>query len=381
MSAELKISRRAFAGGLALLALRKGALAQGFAGLGERPDGFAPVVPGKIFSFPSDHGAHPDFRIEWWYVTANLMDAGGSAYGAQWTLFRQGMRPGGEQEGWASRQLWMGHAAVTSSRTHRFAETFARGGVGQAGVEAKPFAAWIDAWEMRGSDQIGDTTISPLDLKASGADFSYALHLTADRPLILQGDGGYSKKSEREQASYYYSQPFFEVTGNITIDNKQVDVTGQAWMDREWSSQPLALGSNRLGLVRATFQSRRKADAVPDAPDRRPSLRVRQMDLAGRPDKANRIRRHRHDAESTRRDPRPKTPGRLACCDPFACTVGRVCCPQCEELDGHRLLLLGRTDQFFGQPRRRGLSGDDGLLICPDHRCIPIRTLSPRPKC
>jgi len=240
MSAESKISRRAFAGGLALLTLRKPALAQGFAGLGERPDGFALVIPGKTFSFPSDHGPHPDFRIEWWYVTANLMDASGSAYGAQWTLFRQAMRPGSEQGGWASQQLWMGHAAVTSARTHRFAETLARGGVGQAGVEAKPFAAWIDAWEMRGSDRTGDTTISPLDLKASGANFSYALHLSADRPLILQGDGGYSKKSECEQASYYYSQPFFEVAGNITIDNKPVDVTGQAWMDREWSSQPLA---------------------------------------------------------------------------------------------------------------------------------------------
>jgi predicted secreted hydrolase len=240
MSAELKISRRAFAGGLALLGLRRPTLAQGFAGLGETADGFSPVVPGKRFSFPTDHGPHPDFRIEWWYVTANLLDAGGTSYGAQWTLFRQAMRPGSEQEGWASRQLWMGHAAVTSARTHRFAETFARGGVGQAGVEAKSFAAWIDAWEMRGLDQTGDTTISPLDLKASGADFSYALHLTADRPLILQGDGGYSKKSEREQASYYYSQPFFEVAGHITIDDKPINVTGQAWMDREWSSQPLA---------------------------------------------------------------------------------------------------------------------------------------------
>ena len=240
MSAELKISRRAFAGGLAWLGLRQPTLAQGFAGLGESADGFAAVVPGKVFSFPSDHGPHPDFRIEWWYVTANLADAGGLAYGAQWTLFRQAMRPGSEQEGWASQQLWMGHAAVTSARTHRFAETFARGGVGQAGVEAKPLAAWIDAWDMRGSDQTGDLTIAPLELRASAADFSYALHLTADRSLILQGDGGYSKKSEREQASYYYSQPFFRVAGHITIDGKPVDVVGQAWMDREWSSQPLA---------------------------------------------------------------------------------------------------------------------------------------------
>ena len=240
MSADFRISRRAFAGGLACLGLRRAAHAQGFAGLGESATGFAPVIPGKTFSFPADHGPHPDFRIEWWYVTANLKDASGSAYGAQWTLFRQAMQPGGEREGWASLQLWMGHAAVTSAVTHRFSETFARGGVGQAGVEAKPFAAWIDAWQMRGSEQTGDTTIAPLDLSAQAADFGYALHLATDRPLILQGDGGYSKKSEREQASYYYSQPFLEVAGHITIDDRAVDVTGQAWMDREWSSQPLA---------------------------------------------------------------------------------------------------------------------------------------------
>jgi len=190
MSADFRLSRRAFAGGLALLGLRRPALAQGFAGLGGSAAGFAPVIPGKTFSFPSDHGPHPNFRIEWWYVTANLVDAGGSAYGAQWTLFRQAMQPGGEREGWASLQLWMGHAAVTSAVTHRFSETFARGGVGQAGVETTPFAAWIDAWEMRGSDQTGDTTIAPLDLRASAADFSYALHLAADRPLILQKAGG-----------------------------------------------------------------------------------------------------------------------------------------------------------------------------------------------
>ncbi len=82
--------------------------------------------------------------------------------------------------------------------------------------------------------------IAPLALNASGADFSYALRLDADRPLVLQGDGGYSRKSEREQASYYYSQPYFTVAGGITIDDRQVEVTGQAWLDREWSSQPLA---------------------------------------------------------------------------------------------------------------------------------------------
>lgn len=241
MNGSGRISRRAFMGGLALLGLgRAPALAQGFAGLGETAEGFAPVRSGRTFAFPADHGPHPDFRIEWWYVTANLKDSSGAAWGAQWTLFRQATRPGAQQEGWANQQIWMGHAAVTSADIHRYGEAFARGGVGQAGAEARPFRAWIDSWEMRGADTMRDSMLAPLQLAASGTDFAYALRLDADRPLVLQGNAGYSRKSERGQASYYYSQPFFKVTGRITIDDKPAEVTGQAWMDREWSSQPLA---------------------------------------------------------------------------------------------------------------------------------------------
>src|SRR5665213_1382139 len=235
MSVRFSISRRAFAGAALLLGLRgKTALAQGFAGLGEDAAGFAPVVPGRTFSFPADHGPHPDYRIEWWYVTANLSDVKGNAYGAQWTLFRQGSRPGAQGEGWANQQVWMGHAAVTRADTHRTSEKFARGGVGQAGVEATPFQAWIDSWQMRGGEAMRADTIAPLDLSASGADFAYTLRLNADLALVLQGDAGYSRKSEREQASYYYSQPHFKAAGSITIDDQPVAVTGLAWMDREW---------------------------------------------------------------------------------------------------------------------------------------------------
>jgi predicted secreted hydrolase len=93
---------------------------------------------------------------------------------------------------------------------------------------------------MRGLDGWSERTIAPLQLTASGADFSYELRLETDRPLVLEGDAGYSKKSDRGQASYYYSQPYFKAAGSITIDDKPVQVSGAAWMDREWSSQPLA---------------------------------------------------------------------------------------------------------------------------------------------
>jgi predicted secreted hydrolase len=236
----VSVDRRSVVGGL-LAALGGGAArAQGFAGLGAADEGFAPVVPGRVLDFPRDHGPHPEFRIEWWYLTANLQDASGAAWGAQWTLFRQAMRPGAEQPGWDSRQLWMGHAAVTNAETHRYAEKFARGGVGQAGAEAAPFQAWIDDWQMRGGEPFSARAIAPLEVTATSADFGYALKLEATQPLVLQGEGGYSRKSERGQASYYYSQPYFTASGTVALGGRSVAVTGRAWMDREWSSQPLA---------------------------------------------------------------------------------------------------------------------------------------------
>jgi predicted secreted hydrolase len=259
MNDRVHITRRVFTGGALFLGLGRGhALAQGFAGLGMNAAGFAQVVPGKTFTFPADHGPHPDYRIEWWYLTANLVDSAGTAYGAQWTLFRQASRPGAQAEGWANPQIWMGHAAVTRADTHRTAEKFARGGVGQAGVDAKPFQAWIDSWQMRGREPMRDDLIAPLEVTASGSDFAYTLQLDADRPLVPQGEGGYSRKSEREQASYYYSQPHFKAAGRISIDDKSVDVVGLAWMDREWSSQPLASGQSGWDWLSLHFNSGEK---------------------------------------------------------------------------------------------------------------------------
>ncbi|MEO6382393.1 MAG: lipocalin-like domain-containing protein, partial [Nitrobacter sp.] len=110
MSVSAKISRRAFATGLAMLGLdRRLSLAQGFAGLGNEASGFAEVTPGRRFVFSADHGPHPDYRIEWWYLTANLKDEKHNALGVQWTLFRQAMQPGPQRDGWANQQIWMGH--------------------------------------------------------------------------------------------------------------------------------------------------------------------------------------------------------------------------------------------------------------------------------
>jgi predicted secreted hydrolase len=212
---------------------------QGFAGLGSNAEGFEIPTRDKPLAFPADHGPHPGFRIEWWYVTANLVAADGRRFGAQWTLFRSGLAPG-DKPGWSDPQIWIGHAAVTTPQHQYVAERLARGGVGQAGVAIEPFRASIDDWEMRSRSAAHVDELANIDLAAKGQDFSYRLALDAKGPLVLQGDRGYSVKSASGQASYYYSQPFYTVTGEITVDGKAIPVSGNAWLDREWSSQPLA---------------------------------------------------------------------------------------------------------------------------------------------
>jgi predicted secreted hydrolase len=213
--------------------------AQGFAGLGTEAEGFAiPAAPAS-FSFPDDHGPHPAYRIEWWYLTATLTGPDGTEYGAQWTLFRSALAPY-TVEGWDTPQLWMGHAGVTTPDAHFSAERLARGGIGQAGAMAAPFNAWIDDWAMIAADPDSADALDALSVTARGSDFGYDLSLAATGPLIFHGDAGYSVKSAEGQASYYYSQPFYSVTGTITLPDRAVPVTGHAWLDREWSSQPLS---------------------------------------------------------------------------------------------------------------------------------------------
>lgn len=220
-------------GSLAAMAGANGAAAQGFAGMGRRVAGYADPDPTYRFAFPKDHGAHPNFRIEWWYITANLTDATGAAYGVQWTLFRSALRPDAAGDGWQNGQAWMGHAGLTSVDRHFATERLARGGISQAGVVAQPFEAWIDEWHLAGP------TLSNVQMRAAGPDFAFDLGLQADRPFVPQGLDGYSVKSAAGQASHYYSQPFYRANGVLKLPAGDVVVTGRAWLDREWSSQPL----------------------------------------------------------------------------------------------------------------------------------------------
>ncbi len=223
---------------LATPALGQGAGGQGFAGLGAEVPEFALPDPTTRLEFPRDHGPHPAFRIEWWYLTANLTGPDGTDYGIQWTLFRSALAPE-MREGWDSPQIWMAHAGLTTPTAHHSAERFARDGIGQAGVVAKPFAAWLDDWQMIGTATEGADQFDRVRITARGPDFAYDLDAKAEGALVLHGDQGFSVKAGGGQASHYYSQPFYRMSGTLILPDGPVTVTGTGWLDREWSSQPL----------------------------------------------------------------------------------------------------------------------------------------------
>ena len=95
---------------------------------------FANVIPGYDITFPFDHASHPEYAVEWWYITANLTDKQNNPYALQWTLFRFASDTGSTP--WANAQQYMGHVGLRDGKQAWFEERFARGGVGNAGTFA-----------------------------------------------------------------------------------------------------------------------------------------------------------------------------------------------------------------------------------------------------
>jgi len=200
---------------------------------------FTPVLKGVEITFPADHQAHPDFRHEWWYLTANLIDEDGNTLGVQWTQFRFAAAPqesgnGAKKTTWQSQQIYMAHSAVTTKDKHYADEKWSRDQAELAGVDASPLRVYLDDWQWNSSSD----DLFPATLNANSEQFGYSLKLTSNAPYQKQGEQGYStKSSDGKVASYYYSQPFIDVSGEVTIDGITHQVSGKGWIDREWSSQ------------------------------------------------------------------------------------------------------------------------------------------------
>lgn len=211
------------------------------------PD-YAAVKPGVAIAFPTDHGAHPAFRTEWWYVTGWL-DGPDGPLGFQMTFFRT--RPNVDQanpSAFAAKQVLFAHAALSDPAVGRLLhdQRVAREGFGLARASTTDGDIVLDDWSLRrGPDNRWRG-------RAGGKDFALDLTFTPGQPPLLQGQGGYSRKGPQAgQASHYYSLPQMAVSGSVRRGGRTVKVTGQAWLDREWSStllDPRAVGWDWVGL-------------------------------------------------------------------------------------------------------------------------------------
>lgn len=209
---------------------------------------FPAVQPEAVLVFPRDHGAHPQYRTEWWYVTGWLRDAGGNDFGFQVTFFRS--RPGVQEDNpsaFAPRQLVFAHVAVSDSRNGRLRhdQRAARAVFELAGAREGDTDVWLDDWSLR---RAGEDYVAHID----GREIGLSLRMRRTQPILLQGENGFSRKGPGEaQASFYYSHPHLAVSGTITLDGELLEVSGRAWLDHEWSSEVLAedaQGWDWLGL-------------------------------------------------------------------------------------------------------------------------------------
>lgn len=215
-------------------------------------DGFAKVTEPRRFVFPNDHGPHPGFRNEWWYVTGNVDSEKGRRFGFELTVFRFALTPISavspispvSVSSWRTNQVYIAHFAITDADRQRFvfAEKASRGALGLAGAQAEPFRVWIDDWELRSmDDDPPGAGAERWRLTAADAGFALDLELTASKPPVLNGINGLSQKSsEPGNASYYYSITRWQTEGRLRIDDQEHRVSGLSWLDREWSSSALA---------------------------------------------------------------------------------------------------------------------------------------------
>ncbi len=216
-------------------------------------EGYARALEEREFVFPADHGPHPEFRNEWWYVTGNLDSDDGKRFGFELTIFRFSLTPPGagspeDVSAWRSNQVYIGHFALTDAGNQQFhvAQRYSRGTLGLAGAGAEPFRVWLDDWsivEARRSERpLEEYEFGlPWQLQANDGEIGLNLTLVPQKHPVLNGVNGLSQKAAMAgSASYYYSITRLQTTGTVQIDGAEYAVSGLSWLDREWGSNGLS---------------------------------------------------------------------------------------------------------------------------------------------
>jgi predicted secreted hydrolase len=210
--------------------------------------GNADALPPASIAFPRDHGAHPQFRTEWWYITGRVLSHA-REFGFQVTFFRSRVDgTEGLRSRFAAKQLVFAHAAITDVEGRKLwhDQRIAREGFGIAEAAEGDTRLRLRDWSLVRS--LSGEYVAHI----SGDEFGFDLKIAPTQPVLLQGHQGLSRKGPRpEEASYYYSQPQLAVSGALALQGRRMDVAGKAWLDHEWSEallDPTAVGWDWIGM-------------------------------------------------------------------------------------------------------------------------------------
>jgi predicted secreted hydrolase len=205
--------------------------------------GFLQATHPRDWTFPRDHGRHDGFKTEWWYFTGNLSDPSGRKFGYQITFFRTSPAPlpASRPSGWALRNLYFAHAAVSDIDAQKFLfkDRLSREHAGLAFAAEQTLNVGLLDWTAALENKTAH-------LHAAEDAFAIDLDGAMEQPPVMQGPGGVNAKGRKpEQASYYYSMPRLQTSGTLTVGGKKFTVHGLSWMDHEFSSN--ALSADQVG--------------------------------------------------------------------------------------------------------------------------------------
>jgi predicted secreted hydrolase len=210
------------------------------------------VVPGMRLQFPRDYGSHPQFGIEWWYVTGWLETGQRQPLGFQITFFRvRRQLDAPNPSAFAPDQILIAHVAISDPQRGRLwqAQRIRRAGLGLVQAAEADTQVDMDDWRLRRHVE-GARSIYEASVTAD--DFALQLTLTDAAAPLLNGQQGFSQKGPAlRSASYYYSEPHLQVRGSVVRGGRRDGVSGEAWLDHEWASEyldPAAEGWDWVGL-------------------------------------------------------------------------------------------------------------------------------------
>ena len=192
--------------------------------------------PHPTFTFPADHGSHPDFKLEWWYVTGHLTDETSNRFGFEATFFRQVSTNVAAQP----TTLYLAHMALLDGARGKF---IYQTRLNREGWDASAAVGRLELtngpWSLRMKEGTETMALSG----GVRSEVSFELTLVPEKPLVRFGEAGFSRKgSDPEAASYYLTFTRLKTEGTLRVKGRDLRVHGVAWMDHEISSSQLSEG-------------------------------------------------------------------------------------------------------------------------------------------